>query len=136
MHWLSSPEAWSSCAAEASRFPGQTRSAARVAPRRWLLAAPRRSTHPPKAFIDSTAQTIVTSAPSAGQVQVPLSQTPDFQFETIVTPALSTGNFLQFFYWPELLIKFVGEATNIAVTNGWFFNVSIIDFPAGDYALP
>ncbi len=102
----------------------------------WDNVTETHTTHPPKAFIDSTAQTIVTSSPSAGQVQVPLSQTPDFQFETIVTPVLSTGNFLRFFYWPELLVKFVGEATNIAVTNGWFFNVSIVDFPAGDYALP
>ena len=94
------------------------------------------STHPPKAYIDGTVQTIVTTAPSAGEVQVPLTQTPDFEFEVIVTPALSTGNFLRFFYWPSLLIKFVGETHQVQLSNAWVFGASFLDYPAGDYTLP
>lgn len=64
-------------------------------------------THPAQAWLDGVAQTIVTGAPSAGQVQI-IAGT-GAQNRAVRTPALTAGQELRLYYYPLLYVRVRAE---------------------------
>ena len=76
------------------------------------------TTHAPLAYIDTTAKTVVTGAPGAGEVKVPATSTGPYS-DTITTPALtsSDGTYLVVRYPPMFYVTVSGLSQSIASPN-------------------
>lgn len=127
-HWPAPPDQW----LIAAKKSGQTkwRTSRRLS---YGLSGITHATHPPRAWIDGTEQTIVTAAPIAGEVQVPTTQTANQNYEEITTVSTITGNRLRFLYWPEYLVTFSRRSSVIPVFNGWVWTGQLREFFAGVY---
>lgn len=82
----------------------------------WDASTITHATHPPRAWIDTTAQTIVTAAPAAGEVQVPTSQGTAPYLE-IRTPLSITGSRLFLEFWPMLVGRIEAPTFSVPQVN-------------------
>jgi hypothetical protein len=99
----------------------------------WGLVGVDHASHPPRAWIDGTEQTVVTSAPSAGQVQVPTAQTAGQHYETITTPSGLSGERLKLLYWPEYLISMRQTSNPYRALNDLVTDIDVAEILAGVY---
>lgn len=80
----------------------------------YALSGVTHASHPPQAYIDGAAQTIITTGtPSAGQVKVPQAG----GYQAITTPSAITGEFLELWYPAELLVTIEGPNTGNPQAN-------------------
>lgn len=114
---------------------GSTRTTWRTSRRvGWGLSGIDHTSHPPRAWIDGTAQAIIdTGTPSAGQVKVPTSQSAGQNYETITTPSGLAGERLKLLYWPEYLVSMRQTSSPYRRLNDIITSVQIEEVLAGVY---
>ena len=93
------------------------------------------TTHPPDAYIDDTQQTVVTSAPSSGEVKLPATQTADQTYEDVTTPSGLSGVRLKVRYPPLQYIRVTAVSEAVRRQNELVFTVSLEERLYGRYTL-
>lgn len=99
----------------------------------WNGTTRTHATHPPYAEIDGVSQTIITSGtPIANQVKVPTAQTANQFYDTITTPALTSGEYLVLRYWPEWMVM-LQIVNSIGSSGVYQVTVDLQEYLFGEY---
>jgi hypothetical protein len=96
----------------------------------YSLSGISHATRPPKAFIDTTVQTIITSGtPIAGEVKIP--DTGGFQ--DIETPSGIAGTYLEVRYPALFVVKLLDIRRDYRAANELRFDVSMLELLQNTY---
>lgn len=96
----------------------------------WHLPGISHLTRPPRAYIDSTAQTVITSGvPTAGQVMVPESGGALIDITTPV--AIGAGTLLKLHYRPEFMLKPLQLSQAYQDVNSLIFTMAVEEILQG-----
>lgn len=101
----------------------------------WGLPQITKTTSPPKAWTQSsagvdTALTVTTSAPSAGEIQIP--DATGAHYSTVTTHSTLTGEFLRLLYPAELLVVIDNVSHACPRTNDFRLTISFREVFLGD----